>query len=99
MVRSEAKIVRRVFRWRAAGKSLRWMARKLNEEAVPTQHNKRWYPSTVWDLYRNRFYTGKSKFGGGWVEGRHEAVVSRELFDNANASEGCAATALSPADG
>ena len=75
------------------------MARKLNEEAVPTQHNKRWYPSTVWDLYRNRFYTGKSKFGGGWVEGRHEAVVSRELFDNANASEGCAATALSPADG
>ena len=87
VVRSEAKVVRRVFRWRAAGKSLRWMARKLNEEGIPTQHNKKWYPSTVWDLYRNRFYTGKSKFDGGWVEGEHEAVVSSELFTRANGHE------------
>jgi site-specific DNA recombinase len=85
VVKSEAAVVRRIFRWRARGKSLRWMARKLNEEGVPTQHNRKWYPSTVWDIYRNRFYTGKSKFDGGWVEGQHEAIVSDELFDNANA--------------
>ena len=84
VVRSEAKIVRRVFRWRAAGKSLRWMARKLNEDGIPTQHNKKWYPSTVWDLYRNRFYTGKAKFNGGWVEGEHEAIITDPSFRQAN---------------
>jgi DNA invertase Pin-like site-specific DNA recombinase len=85
IVKKEAAVVRRIFRWRARGKSLRWMARNLNKQGVPTQHNKKWYPSTVWDIYRNRFYTGKSKFDGGWVEGQHEAVVSDELFENANA--------------
>ncbi|TET34000.1 MAG: recombinase family protein [Planctomycetota bacterium] len=85
VAKKEATIVRRIFRWRASGKSLRWMAQKLNEDGVPTLHNKKWYPSTIWDLYRNRFYTGKSKFNDGWIEGQHEAIVPEELFRDSNA--------------
>ena len=70
------------------GRSLRWMAGKLNADGVPTQHNRRWYPSTMWDLYRNRFYTGRSKFDGAWVRGQHRTIVSDEVFRRANAGNG-----------
>ena len=61
------------------------MANGLNATGVPTQHGRKWHPSVVWEMYRNRFYTGKSKAGGGWVDGQHEAVVTEALFRKANA--------------
>ncbi len=88
VIQEEAAVVRKVFKWKARGRSLRWMAAKLNADGVPTQHRKRWHPSTVWDLYRNRFYTGRSKFDGTWVRGEHRAIVSDELFRRANTGNG-----------
>ena len=88
VIEEEAAVIRRIFGWRASGRSLRWMARKLNVDGAPMQHRKRWYPSTVWDLYRNRFYTGRSKFDGTWVEGQHWAIVSDEVFHRATAGNG-----------
>ena len=37
------------------------MAKGLNDKGVSTQQVSKWYPSVVWHLYRNKFYTGKSK--------------------------------------
>jgi hypothetical protein len=70
VVEAQAAVVRRVFEWRAEGRSLRRMANELNATGVPTQHGRKWHPSVVWEMYRNRFYTGKSKAGGGWVDGQ-----------------------------
>ena len=85
VVVAQTAVVRRIFEWRAEGRSLRRMAKELNATGVPTQHGRKWHPSVVWEIYRNRFYTGKSKAGGGWVDGQHKAVVSKELFRKANA--------------
>jgi len=85
VIEAQAAVVRRIFEWRAEGRSLRRMATELNATGVPTQQGRKWHPSVVWEVYRNRFYTGKSKAGGGWVDGRHEAVVTKDLFKRANA--------------
>jgi site-specific DNA recombinase len=85
VVEAQAAVVRMVFEWRAEGRSLRRMAKDLNDKGAPTQQQgRKWYPSVVWHLYRNRFYTGRSKSGGEWVKGQHEAIVSDELFRKAN---------------
>ena len=84
VIEAQAAVVRRIFEWRAEGRSLRRMAKELSATGVPTQHGRKWHPSVVWEIYRNRFYTGKSKAGDGWVNGQHEAVVSKELFRKAN---------------
>ncbi|MHC5058225.1 MAG: recombinase family protein [Planctomycetota bacterium] len=85
VVEAQAVIVRRIFEWRAEGRSLRRMSSELNATGVPTQHGRMWHPSVVWEIYRNRFYTGKSKARSGWVDGQHKAFVSKELFRKANA--------------
>jgi site-specific DNA recombinase len=86
VVKAQAAVVRMVFGWRGEGRSLRRMANDLNDKGVPTQQQgRKWYPSVVWHLYLNRFYTGRSKSGGKWVKGEHEAIVSDDLFRRANA--------------
>jgi site-specific DNA recombinase len=88
VVEPQAAVVRMVFEWRAEGRSLRHMARDLNDRGIPAQQGGKWRTSAVWRLYRNRFYTGRSKSNGGWVEGRHEAVVTDDLFTRANVRNG-----------
>jgi DNA invertase Pin-like site-specific DNA recombinase len=85
VIEAQAVVVRRIFEWRAEERSLRQMANELNATDVPTQHGRKWHPGVVREIYQNRFYTGKSKAGGGWVDGQHKAVVTKELFRKANA--------------
>ena len=85
VIEAQAAVVRRIFEWRAEERSLRRMANELNATGVPTQHGRNWHPGDVRELDQNRFYTGKSKAAGGWIDGQHKAVVSKELFRKANA--------------
>ncbi len=84
VVKAQAEVVRTIFEWRAEGRSLRRMVRNLNDGSVPPQQGGKWRTSAVWRLYRNRFYTGKSRSNGGWVEGQHEALISDDLFTRAS---------------
>ena len=83
-VEAQVAVVRMIFEWRAEGRSLRWMVKDLNDKGVLAHRGGKWRTSAVWRLYRNRFYTGKSRSNGGWVEGQHEAIVSDDLFTRAN---------------
>jgi DNA invertase Pin-like site-specific DNA recombinase len=88
VVEAQAAVVRMIFEWRADGRSLRRMVRDLNDKGVPAHRGGRWRTSAVWRLYRNRFYTGRSRSNGDWVEGQHEAIVADDLFARANVRNG-----------
>jgi len=76
----EARVVRRVFRWRAEGRSLRWIASRLNSDGAKTQRDGRWHVSTVRSILGNRFYTGRIEFEGELIQAQHDAIVSDVLY-------------------
>ena len=88
IVAREARVVGRMFRWRAEGRSLRWIARRLNGDGAKTQRNGKWHVSTVRSMLGNRFYTGRVEFDGEFVRGQHDAIVSDVLFRKAAAVNG-----------
>jgi site-specific DNA recombinase len=80
VVAQEARVVERVFRWRAQGKTLEWIASRLNADGVKTQRNGRWRVSTVRGMLANRFYTGRVEFEGELIRAQHDAAVTDMLF-------------------
>ena len=72
-VPEEAKVVLRIFRWAAEGRSLRWIAARLRAEEVPTRNGGAWRASTVRGMLRNRSYASR--------------VVPEEIFRAAGARE------------
>ena len=83
VVPEEAKVVRHIFERRAAGESYREIAQWLNRQKAKTQRGGTWQVSTLRRIVSNRFYTGRVEFEGGFLPGRHEAIVSEELFRRA----------------
>jgi len=65
VLESEAAVVRRVFaRYTQEGLSINAIARRLNEEQIPTRTGAaRWCRSTVWGMLRNPAYYGLAGFG------------------------------------
>jgi site-specific DNA recombinase len=61
----QARIVRHIFAlYSAQGLSIGAIARRLNEQAVPTcKQRGRWERSTVWGMLRNPAYEGQACFG------------------------------------
>jgi site-specific DNA recombinase len=62
------------------------VARILNEAGYrPTGRGERalelFSKDTVTVMLRNRFYLGEVAYKDGWYEGRHEAIITEELFD------------------
>ena len=80
----EAEVVRRIFGWRAEGRSLEWACERLTADGVPTRRGGRWGVSTVRRMLRNPFYAGRIRANGDVVRGRHEAVVPDTLFGKCN---------------
>jgi hypothetical protein len=55
----------------------------LNEEGYRTTGNwggKPFENDTVRPMLQNRFYLGETQYKGDWLRGRHEALISEELF-------------------
>ena len=55
----------------------------LNEEGYRTTGNWGGQPfenDTVRPMLQNRFYLGETQYKGEWLPGRHEAIISEELF-------------------
>lgn len=55
---AEAKIVKRIYKDYVAGKSPGQIARELNDEGIPTKHNKLWITAGVRSILGNIHYTG-----------------------------------------
>ncbi len=75
------------FEFASRGKSDRDVAVALNNSGYRTagnQGNRPFTKDTARGVLTNRFYLGELPDGnGGWVEGKHSALISRELFDGA----------------
>ena len=81
VVEEEAAVVRQIFERRLEGKSFLWIAVKLNRRGVSTKRGGQWGMSTVERIVSNPFYAGWNRFGGGYVRGQQEPVISVETFN------------------
>lgn len=60
---TNAKHVKRMFTQFNSGKSLRWIAKDLEDRKVPTNYGAPWTPSTVTKMLRREHYIGNWYFG------------------------------------
>jgi site-specific DNA recombinase len=61
---TQAPTIERIFKMNRYGKkSLRQIAKELNNDGVPTARGGKWYPSTVNYILKNKMYKGKMKYG------------------------------------
>ncbi len=66
------------------GRSDREIAMLLNSRGYRTTMGRPFSKDTVRDMLQNRFYVGELPDGnGGWLKGKHEALVPLELFEGA----------------
>jgi site-specific DNA recombinase len=85
-----APVIQELFARRVKGESWSALARWL-DEAMPRDDGTGWRPSTVRAMLRTPAYVGRleRRIGGEQVivEGKHEALVDRALYEAANASK------------
>jgi DNA invertase Pin-like site-specific DNA recombinase len=82
----EANVVKRIFRERVSGRSLRQIANDLTRDGIPTKRGGRWQANTVKTILENIFYTGSYQCQNRVYHNDHEAVISDELFGQVNHS-------------
>lgn len=80
----EANVVRRIFRERIAGRSLRQIANDLTRDGIPTKRGGRWQANTVKTILENIFYTGAYQCQNRVYQNDHEAIIVNELFSQVN---------------
>lgn len=83
----EAEVVRRIFRERAQGRSLRQIANDLTNDNIATKRGGRWQANTVKTILENPFYTGDYHCQGKTHRDDHEAIIDRDLFEQVNGAE------------
>jgi site-specific DNA recombinase len=83
----EAKVVARIFRERAAGRSLRQIAMGLTHAGIQTKRGGRWQANTIKTILENIFYTGCYQTHFKSFDNHHPPVIDRELFYRVNHSE------------
>ena len=83
---TEAQVVQRIFRERAAGRSLRQIANDLTRDGIATKRGGRWQANTVKTILENIFYTGDYQCQSKLYQHDHEAVISKETFREVNSS-------------
>jgi site-specific DNA recombinase len=79
IIEEQAAVVRKVYRWYTAdGLSIGAIARKLNQQGVPTRkRSSPWERSTAWAMLRNPAYQGRACFGKTKIAARQR--VTRPL--------------------
>lgn len=82
----EATVVKRIFRERTNGRSLRQIANDLTRDSIPTKRGGRWQANTVKTILENIFYTGAYQCQNRLYHNDHEAVISEDLFRQVNSS-------------
>ena len=86
VVSLEANVVRRIFRERIAGRSLRQIANDLTRDSIPTKRGGRWQANTVKTILENIFYTGAYQCQNRVYQNDHEAVITQDLFAQVNSN-------------
>ena len=72
----EACVVKRICAWKRRGKSLSWIAARLNEEGVETKKGRSWGKRQVFRVVHNPLYRGALHWDGIVTPGTHPAIVT-----------------------
>jgi hypothetical protein len=91
VVAAEAEVVRRIFEDICNGVSQRSIARALNAEGAPTSTGAPWSQSSVGAILRNPLYKGKVRHNGEEFDGKHDEIVTAQLWDDAAKTRSSAA--------
>ena len=88
--KNETKIVREIFNMYVNKNMTRYaIAKELNMKHVPTKLKSNWNSATISAILTNPNYVGKVRYATNdekryfESDGKHEAIISEELFDNA----------------
>ena len=74
--RREAPVVGRICTWRRRGRSLAWIAARLNEDGVRTKRGKAWTKRQVFRVVHNPLYRGALHWEEVVTPGTHAAIVA-----------------------
>jgi len=85
IVPEEAEAILEVFHRRVEGQSHGDISRWLNGRSLRTRDGNAFTPHAIKDILNNRFYLGKVRYQGEVYDGKHEAIISQELFDRVQA--------------
>ena len=81
-----AKIIKKLFELYATGKvSLKNLAEFLEKSGIKSRKNNRCNISRISAILTNPIYYGHFRHAGEIYEGKHEPIITKELFDKANA--------------
>ena len=84
----EAEQVRKIFEWYLAGSSLKAIADRLQSEGYTNKYSSYSSWSSIRNILGNETYTGLLHFGDIMVEDAHEAIITKEQYDAAQAIRG-----------
>ena len=84
IVKEEAEVIEQIFQWKAQGKTLQWICDRLNDDEIKTKRNGKWQVSTIREILKNHFYTGRVEFEGTFIRAQHDAIVLDVLFKRCN---------------
>ncbi len=77
----KAHFIRKIFELYTSGTySLRDVAHQMYTEGLRTKYGKRVFPSEIHHILKNPFYISLMRYNGQIHEGKHEQIVSSELF-------------------
>ncbi len=85
VIDAEAAVVRRIYKQRARGHSLRQIVRDLSHQKIPTKRGGKWQPNTIKNIVENPFYMGIYQTHYANFENNHPAIISQELYYQLNA--------------
>jgi len=80
---SQARIVRKVFRWYSKGASIRAIVKKLNAQGEITQRGKQWGQAQIQYMLRSPEYIGQFHYCGIVTYFPELAIINKRLFDDA----------------
>ena len=77
-----AKYIRRIFKLYSSGNyTIKEIADKLFNEGFKSRANNKYHKSKIYKMLNDSFYYGLMNFHGKVYEGKHEPLISKELFD------------------
>lgn len=82
IVEDEAKVIQQAFELYATGEyTNQTIADFLNESGHKTRRGRNWSKDTITDFLKNEFFYGKVAYRDQLWPGRHEPIITKELFE------------------
>jgi len=84
VIELESLIVKRIFRERASGRSLRQIAKDLSKDSIATKRGGRWQANTIKTILENPFYIGIYVYNEVVYRDCHDAIINEYTFCQIN---------------